>query len=73
MKVFEFSKIDFSEFFENHPNLHPTPGADDLRPNLNLYREVTEGVFASQEMVTPNLDKVTFHVVYSFNAFSYCS
>ena len=33
-------------------------GSDDMRPNLNLYSDVTEGVFASPTMHTPNLDKV---------------
>ena len=33
-------------------------GSDDMRPNLNLYSDVTEGVFASPNMHTPNLDKV---------------
>ena len=34
-------------------------GSDDMRPNLNLYSDVTEGVFASPTMHTPNLDKVS--------------
>ena len=29
-----------------------------MRPNLNLYSDVTEGVFATPTMHTPNLDKV---------------
>ena len=33
-------------------------GSDDMRPNLNLYSDVTDGVFASPTMHTPNLDKV---------------
>ena len=33
-------------------------GSDDMRPNLNLYSDVNEGVFASPTMHTPNLDKV---------------
>ena len=47
---------------KNISTLHSIPGADDLRPNLNFYRDFNEGVFASQEMVTPNLDKVNIHV-----------
>ena len=33
-------------------------GSDDMRTNLNLYSDVTDGVFASPTMHTPNLDKV---------------
>jgi len=33
-------------------------GSDDMRPNLNLYSDVTDGVFASPTMHTPNLDKL---------------
>ena len=40
-------------------------GSDDMRPNLNLYSDVTEGVFASPTMHTPNLDKDSISIQHS--------